>query len=215
MHNKTNETDSKNNPASLQQSAETEAKSWYTCFRKARPFSEVLELPPELKWPKWFPAVLVVMTAAGIAVGFLTSHQGTFVTLSNALYYAALFVYVAVSLLDLWEHFRLEKYVTGKYINFVVVPIGESILHGAIVTVLILFTQLAHPLAENSFLLNLFLLLAPVIFLCLGWMDELFYHRRRALHKEDILHTVSHLAAGTMMAALVIAKMINWTALGT
>jgi len=121
---------------------------------------------------------------------------------------------VIVSALDIWEHFRLEKHVTGHYLTATVVPIGESLVHGAIGLTLIAFIGLAAPFGDPFRLRDWFVLSAPLLFLALGWCDEIVYHRRRALHREDILHTVSHLAAGTMIASLFASRVIDWNRTG-
>ena len=51
----------------------------------------------------------------------------------------------------------------------------------------------------------------PAAFLLLGWRDELLYHRRRCAHREDIMHTVAHLAAGLMMCSFALSKMVGWS----
>jgi hypothetical protein len=45
-------------------------------------------------------------------------------------------------------------------------------------------------------------LFGPLAFLVLGWRDEIVYHRLRTAHREDIMHTTAHLAAGLMLASL-------------
>lgn len=85
-------------------------------------------------------------------------------------------------------------------------------VHEAIVTTIILFAYLARPLSFSLGLIDWFLILAPVPFLTLGFADEIVYHRRRALHRENILHTVSHIVAAAMLASIVAARMIDWSA---
>jgi hypothetical protein len=52
-------------------------------------------------------------------------------------------------------------------------------------------------------------LVAPGIFLVLGWYDEVVYHRRRCEHREDIMHTISHLAGGVMLTALYAMRLLS------
>ena len=118
--------------------------------------------------------------------------------------------YVAVSLLDLWEHFRLERYVTGRWLTNTVVPRGETVVHGLIVATLVLVITLARPFPERLEWRDWIVLTGPVAFLALGWLDELAYHRRRALHREDMLHTVSHLAAGAVLVSLFASRVVEW-----
>ena len=49
-----------------------------------------------------------------------------------------------------------------------------------------------------------FVLASPLVFLALGWRDEFVYHRRRSVHREDLMHTVAHLAAGAMLSAWAV-----------
>ena len=41
----------------------------------------------------------------------------------------------------------------------------------------------------------------------LGWRDELVYHRQRTDHREDMFHTVGHLAAGVMLTSFMRLRM--------
>jgi hypothetical protein len=54
-----------------------------------------------------------------------------------------------------------------------------------------------------------FTISAPGIFLALGWRDELKFHRRRSAHREDLMHTVAHLAAGVMLASLYLWRFLR------
>ena len=186
------------------------ASDWYACVRRARPFHEAKVIPQELQIPRWFPFILGVIALGGAGLGYWDDSEVLPFRLANAAYTAALFTYIVVSALDAHEHFRLEKFVTGRYFGWIVVPIGESILHAAIIGTVIAFTSLARPFAVPFTATDWFLLLAPFLFLAFGWWDELVYHRRRALHREDMLHTVSHLAAGTMIGSLILARMLDW-----
>lgn len=122
----------------------------------------------------------------------------------------SLVAYLAASLLDLAEHFRLEREVSGRWLSWQAIPLGESGVHLAVTGVLIGAVALARPLPPEPALRDAFVLASPLLFLGLGWWDELAYHRRRALHREDILHTLSHLAAGALLAFVLIGSLAPW-----
>ena len=52
-------------------------------------------------------------------------------------------------MLDLWEHFRLERHVTGRYWTFEVIPIGESLIHATLVCTLTFLLFGAQPLGTH------------------------------------------------------------------
>lgn len=186
------------------------ADGWNTCIRFARPFREVRTLPAELRLPGWFVAVLTASMAAGLITGWMSGAASPLLRFANGAFHASLYGYIVVSFLDAWEHFRLEHHVTGRWIGWTVVPFGESLLHAAIVGTLVATLELARPITSAVALRDWFVLGAPLLFLALGWADELIYHRRRALHREDILHTISHLAAGSMLVSLFVAHVVDW-----
>ncbi len=186
------------------------AAAWYTCVRAARPFREVRRLPPELRLPRGFVVSLTAVLAAGAAIGFASGGESLMGRVAEASFRASFFAYLLVSSLDLMEHFRLEKYVTGRYIGFTVVPFAETLVHGAIVTTLAAMITFVRPISGTPELRDWAILLSPLVFLALGWFDELFFHRRRALHREDILHTISHLAAGTMLVSMFASRLVVW-----
>jgi len=68
---------------------------------------------------------------------------------------------------------------------------------------------LARPLPPSLKMRDYLVLASPALFLVLGWRDELVYHRRRCVHREDIMHTVSHLAAGVMMCSFLTSKLLG------
>ena len=188
--------------------AEDRASEWYTCVRAARPFRELSEIPEPLKIPRWFVLLLAMLIAVGAVLGL--SGDGSFaVRVADAAFRASLYSYVAVSLLDLWEHYRLEHHVTGRWLSFVVIPFGESFVHGLIVSTLVTVVVLARPVQASLEWRDWLVLVGPIVFLALGWIDELKYHRRRALHREDMLHTVSHLAAGAMLVGLFASRVVT------
>lgn len=189
--------------------ASSRGAEWYSCVREARPFRELAKIPEPLRIPRWFVGVLVAVVALGVVLGLLADGSLGF-RAASAAFQGSLYAYLAVSLLDLWEHFRLEHYVSGRWLSSVVVPRGESALHGAIVATLVAILTLARPLPPQLELRDWFVLIGPIGFVALGWADELVYHRRRALHREDMLHTVSHLAAAAMLVSIFAAKVVDW-----
>ena len=108
------------------------------------------------------------------------------------------------------EHLRLEREATGRYLACAVVPIGETLNHAATIIVLLGLLVLAEPLGHTRDWRDAWIVVGPAAFLALGWRDEIVYHRRRAAHREDIMHTVSHLAAGVMLTTLVLTRVVSW-----
>ncbi|MCH2174052.1 hypothetical protein MK489_24995 [Myxococcota bacterium] len=181
-------------------------EAWTTCERHAQPFEAVRALAPELRVPPSLWLALASIAAMGFVVGGLSaSHLGRS-TWAFACFCASIASYGFVATLDLKEHLRLEKFVTGRFVAWTVIPLGESALHVGIVGCLLLAVSitLSQPALGSSPLL-----LATLGFFGLGWLDELLYHRRRALHREDILHTVSHLTGGAVFATLYLSDAIT------
>jgi len=177
-------------------------EAWTTCERHARPFREVRMLAPELRVPPSLWLALLVFTTAGFGVGFSLAGGLDRSPWAFGSFCAAATSYTLVVALDLNEHFRLERFVTGRYMSWQVIPLWESALHIGIVGSLGIAVVVAFqgPLWGNGLLL-----LSTLAFFGLGWVDELLYHRRRALHREDILHTVSHLTGGAVFATLFLS----------
>jgi hypothetical protein len=150
---------------------------------------------------------MTLALAAGVALGVL-GEESTTRRITRASFFASAFSYLTVSLYDFWEHFRLEKLATGRYLSWVVVPWGETLNHVATGVTIILFFVLARPLRDPLALRDYLALAAPLAFLALGWRDELVYHRRRSAHREDLMHTVAHLAAGVMLTTFVLYRMV-------
>jgi hypothetical protein len=63
-----------------------------------------------------------------------------------------------------------------------------------------------RPLAPRDW----WVLVAPAVFLALGWADELRYHRRRAPHRENVIHATEHIAEGVMWTALYASRLPRW-----
>ena len=181
----------------------TPYETWATCHRHAEPFEAVRTLSPELKVPPALWATLATASLVGFVVGLFAAEGLNRTPGAFACFCASIAAYLVVSGLDLHEHLRLEKFVTGRWIEWKVVPLGESVLHSGIVGCLVAALILSFwepPLGPIP------LLVATLGFFALGWCDELIYHRRRALHREDILHTVSHLAGGAVFATLLLSN---------
>jgi hypothetical protein len=174
------------------------------------PFHERGELDRSLRVPVVIAIVVLIAMLCGVVFGASTAET-TALKLVRAVFFASAFAYLVVSLFDFWEHFRLEKLATGRYLAWKVVPVGETINHLATGTTVVLFLVLGRPIQGGLTVRNVFLLTAPAIFLALGWRDELVYHRRRTAHREDIMHTVAHLAAGTMMATFATMRLVKWS----
>lgn len=115
--------------------------------------------------------------------------------------------YLITASLDLAEHFKLEKEVTGHWLRFTAVPPAESAVHAAIIATNLSTLVLARPLRRKPGSIDVWVLIAPVAFLTLGWIDELVFHRRRAPHRESIIHATEHLAEGVMWTALYALRL--------
>ncbi|MGH7805778.1 MAG: hypothetical protein ACREQJ_15635, partial [Candidatus Binatia bacterium] len=85
-----------------------------------------------------------------------------------------------------------------------VVPVGETIVHVGVVASINAMFLLARPLPPTLQPRDWIVLASPLLFLVFGWGDERFFHRRRSVHREDVLHAASHIAAATMVAMLLI-----------
>ena len=173
-----------------------------------QPYRERAPLPAELRMPRLVAIGVPLLIAAGVALGLF--REGREPALVRASFFGSAFGYLGVSLFDFWEHFRLEKAATGRWWAATVVPIGETLNHTATGLVVIAFLVLARPLPSPIEPRDWFCLSAPVVFLALGWRDELVYHRRRAAHREDIMHTVAHLAAGAMLCSFALMRFRSW-----
>lgn len=115
-----------------------------------------------------------------------------------------------MSVADFIEHFRLERELSGSAFSWRVVPVGETMLHVAIGAVLAALVLLARPNDGNEGAGDWLAVAAPVVFVVLGWADELYYHRRRAMQREHILHTVSHLTAAATLVCFAILRFVRW-----
>jgi len=91
-----------------------------------------------------------------------------------------------------------------------VVPPGETLNHMGTGAVVILLFVLARPLPPSPAARDWLVVCAPALLLALGWRDELVYHRRRSAHREDMLHTVAHLASGVMICTFLSTRLFPW-----
>ncbi len=175
-----------------------------------RPFAE--RPPPDAALrPSTLLVAAVALAIVGGAVGGATLSVGNApYRLMRAIFFAAAFAYLVVSLLDFWEHFRLERAATGRWWSMTVLPPGETLNHTATGAVIVALFVLARPLPSLPAARDWFVLASPAIFLALGWRDEVVYHRRRCAHREDIMHTVAHLAAGVMMCSYLSTRLFAW-----
>lgn len=177
-------------------------------------FHDARALPAELRIPTWLAALLGTAVFGGAAVGALAERgHSPGEAIVHATFLGSALGYLTVSLADFYEHLRMEKQATGRWIGFEVVPFGESVNHALTVGVLGSMLLLARPLVGPLEARDGWVLCAPAVFLALGWRDEIVYHRRRSPHREDILHTVAHLAAGIMFASFFAWKLVDWTRL--
>ena len=174
------------------------------------PFAERARPDAALRPAAAIVAAVAVAVVAGAAAGATLSTGAPAYRLLRAIFFASAFAYLVLSLLDFWEHFRLERAATGRWWSMTVLPPGETLNHTATGAVIVALFVLARPLPSLPAARDWFVLASPAIFLALGWRDELVYHRRRCAHREDIMHTVAHLAAGVMMCSYLSSRLLAW-----
>lgn len=175
-----------------------------------RPFSELRVLPDEWRVPLWLSALLILVIAAGLALGWATASGRAAFGLVRSIFFASAFAYATISLVDLAEHARLEKLLTGRLLAWQAIPAGESVNHVLTFATLLAILLFARPLPPTLQTRDLLILAAPALFLALAWRDELVYHRRRTEQRENILHTVAHLAAGVMLTTFYVMRLRAW-----
>lgn len=161
-----------------------------------RPYAGLV-LPASMRIPRWLGGLAIGAAAAGALVGAARAGARTH-RLLRAFASASAACYGVVACLDLAEHLRMEKELTGHYLRWDAVPLRESAVHAAIISVNVSSLALARPVRKPERPHEFWVLAAPAVFLALGWIDELAFHRRRATHREDIIHTTEHLAEGVM-----------------
>ena len=172
------------------------------------PWSELRRrVPPGLRIPPWLGLALGGALAAGPLFGARAAGRPQRIV--RSVFFSSAFGYLVTSLVDFAEHFRLEKLVTGRRLAAVVVPPGETLNHAATIATVVAALLAARRPAAHPTARDLLVLAAPGVFLALGWRDELRYHRKRATHREDIMHTTAHLAAGVMWTALYAMRLLD------
>jgi hypothetical protein len=169
------------------------------------------ELPAELRIPRWLGVVLATAMATGVALGVLATAGAPALKLIRAIFFAGAFAYLTISIVDFWEHWRLERAVGGGLFTWRAMRLGETVNHALTTVAVVGFLVLARPPPPALAWRDWVALSLPAAFLLLGWRDELLYHRRRCAHREDIMHTVAHLAAGLMMCSFALSKMVGWS----
>jgi hypothetical protein len=177
-----------------------------------RPFAELRTLPPELRVRRWLGALVAAAIAAGVALALVATRGPALLVAARALFFASAFAYLTVSIVDFSEHGRLERALGGQFFSTRAIPLGETINHVLTAISLAIFLALLRPTPLEPTARDWIAAGALVAFWALGWRDELVYHRRRAAHREDIMHTVAHLAAGVMLASFVLSKLVGQVA---
>lgn len=174
-----------------------------TTANRYRAFADLPATPPEVRIPGWLPAVLIVAIAVAAFFGSAGDDE-PLARFARGGLFASMTAYMGVSLLDLYEHFRIEKLATGRFLSWRVVPVGETIVHLGVLASINLMFLLARPLPASLEARDWIFLVSPISFLAFGWSDEISFHRRRSVHREDVLHAVSHIAAATMVAMMFV-----------
>src|SRR4051812_14798924 len=162
-----------------------------------------------LRIPAWLALGVVASMVAGAALGLTVGGPLPMHRVVRALFYASAAAYLTTATVDFWEHLRLEKVATGRWLAWQAVPPAETFNHGlttVTLAIMLLLVRRPPPVLE---LRDWVCLAAPMIFLVLGWWDEVVYHRRRCEHREDIMHTVSHLAGGGMVTPLYMLRVMS------
>lgn len=175
---------------------------------RVEPFRET-RLEPALRIPRWLALAIGGALALGpVLAGARRGEPGRVralraILISSAAAYAVNFV------LDSAEHFRLEKAATGHYLRWIAVPLGESALHLAVLVDLLTAMATARRPRRRMRGREVGMLLAPALFLAVGWLDELAYHRRRVPLREELIHATEHIAEGTMWTTLYALRVLT------
>ena len=182
--------------------------AWTPATAPIAPFRDT-HLDPGLRIPRWLAlsggATLALAAAVGVAIRApapVRALRG--ILASSTAAYAITFA------LDLAEHLRLEKALTGHRLRWTAVPLSESAVHTALLVNLVAAVATARRPRRARALRrrDRTMLLAPAVFLAVGWLDELVYHRRRAPMREQIIHAVEHIAEGMMWTTLYALRML-------
>jgi hypothetical protein len=170
-----------------------------------------VDTPIDVRIPWWVPAACTAAVSAGVVYGLLGDAHVPAERFLQCVYPACAFLYLTLSAIDFAEHLRLEKEATGRFTSMTAVPLGESVNHVLTLATIIAAILLARPLPAVLAPRDLVVLTAPIAFLALGLRDEIAYHRKRAKHREDIMHTTAHLTAGIMWATLYALRVTSWS----
>src|SRR5436305_3958648 len=135
------------------------------------PFAARAPAPPELRLPWALVALVAVAVAGGAIRGAMLSAGVPAYRVLRAIFFASPLASLVLSLLDFWEHFRLERAATGRWWSMTVLPVGETLNHAATGLVIIAIFVLARPLPPLLAPRDWLVLCAPAIFLALGWRD--------------------------------------------
>lgn len=169
---------------------------------------EDTRLPRSTHIPAWTWLAIAGAAAAGPLGATMTRGSHAPIRVLRGTLFGSTLAYLTTVALDVAEHFRLEKEVTGSYLRCSAVPLSESLVHAGIALTNLSALLFARPVRRVRSLADRWLLVAPGVFLALGWTDELVYHRRRAPHREDIIHATEHLAEGIMWTALYASRRV-------
>lgn len=173
-------------------------------------YKDLTELPEHLQAPTWLWSGMLAVVILGLVLGVTAEAFHPAETVANCVFFPAAFLYLFMSVVDFCEHFRIEKLLTGSYFGTAFVPLGETINHGITTLIIVALFALARPLTFPLETRDYILLALPGLFLFFGIRDEVKYHRRRSYHREDIMHTVSHLSAGVMLASYMAVALVDW-----
>jgi hypothetical protein len=174
-----------------------------------RPYKE-MPMPRTLAVPRSLGALLAGGISTAALAGFSRRRGPLAERVLRSILYGSTAAWAISSGLDMAEHLRLEKEVTGSYLHARALPLSESFVHAGIILTNLSALLLARPLRRRLGLLDAWLLAAPAVFLAFGWADEIGYHRRRAPHREEVIHAVEHLAEGIMWTSLYATRLVRW-----
>src|SRR5881227_2895141 len=86
-------------------------------------------LPEELRIPRWLGLVLATAMTAGVALGLLATAGAPALKLIRAIFFAGAFAYLTISIVDFWEHWRLEREAGGGLLTWRAMRFGETVNH--------------------------------------------------------------------------------------
>ncbi|MBV9948129.1 MAG: hypothetical protein JOZ69_14840 [Myxococcales bacterium] len=167
-------------------------------------------LDPELRLPRWLALSGGAALTAGPLVAWGYGRERGPLRVLRAVLVGSAIAYGITMALDAAEHFRLERAVTGRMLRWRAVPLSESALHLAVLGSLLSAVLMARrPRGRRVRGPDRATVLAPAAFLAIGWLDELVYHRRRVLLREEIIHATEHIAEGMLWTSLYALRMLR------